>query len=59
MYTYMLLCPKNPFFETIRMNFNTISMLGTNMYYIGDLRGGTPRSGEPPLDEPAWFGVIL
>ena len=34
---YMLLEPKNPFLLTIRVNFNTISKLGTNMYCIGYL----------------------
>ena len=35
---YMLLGPKSPFLLPIRLSFNTISKLGTNMYYIGELR---------------------
>ena len=35
---YMLFGPKSQFLLPIRQPFNTISMLGTNMYYIGELR---------------------
>ena len=35
---YMLLGPNGPFLLPIRLPFNTISKLGTNMYYIGELR---------------------
>ena len=35
---YMLLGPNNPFLLTIRVNFDTISKLGTYMYYICGLR---------------------
>ena len=34
----MLLGPKNPFLLTIRVNFDTISKLGTYMYYICGLQ---------------------
>ena len=35
---YMSLRQNNPFLLTIRVNIDTISKLGTYMYYIGGLR---------------------
>ena len=35
---YMLLGPNNQFFSTIRVNFDTVSKLGTYMYYMYGLR---------------------